>query len=119
MEIRFGCEMTFAVQSPTATVCMVDVHPDNGPLLRPAQFSIDPQALSPPARDAFGNLIRRFVAGTGTTTVALFGTIERQRLLDARDYAAEALPVQHLPPETLTYLNASRYCDSDRLGTIA
>jgi hypothetical protein len=40
-------------------------------------------------------------------------------LPDGRDPAARALPVTELPGDAAIYLNGSRYCETDKLGSIA
>jgi transglutaminase-like putative cysteine protease len=99
---------------------MVDIHPDRrADIVEEAPLCVTPAQGSSEARDAFDNIVRRFTTLPGETAISLSGVIEDKGRLDARDAAAVALPVRELPDSVLTYLNGSRYCETDRLGELA
>ena len=117
MQIRYGCEMSFISSAPAPTVCMIDVHPSRArDLTGVPMLAINPGRGATSGFDSFGNIIRRFEAPAGETRIMLSGLFTDNNVLDARDPSAEALPVGDLPNDVLTYLNASRYCDSDLLA---
>lgn len=120
MRIRYGCEITFRVEAPTPVYCMVDVHPDRRvDILDERPLSASPRAAFNIVYDTFGNLVRRFTAPVGETTLNLSGSIEDNGALDHRDHDARVVPVCELPPEAMQYLGGSRYCETDRLSAIA
>jgi transglutaminase-like putative cysteine protease len=70
-------------------------------------------------QDVFGNRLRRFVAPLGETTVALRGIIFDTGKPEVRDAALPIQPICELPKEVLVFLNGSRYCETDKLGSLA
>lgn len=120
MRIRYGCEITFRVAMPTPTVCLVDLRPERrAHAHEDVPFTTTPAHLVKTDRDAFGNVLRRFVAQPGDTTLALAGTVEDSGALDARDPEATRFSVTNLPADALQYLAGSRYCETDKLSRLA
>ncbi len=118
MKIRYGCEMSFVTNAPTPTVCMIDVHPSRARGLAGLPRLIINQGVGAATGvDSFGNIIRRFEAPAGETRISFSGVVVDDGVLDARDPSAEAMPIGDLPNDVLTYLNASRYCDTDLLAS--
>ena len=120
MRIHYGCELSIVVDWRTAATCLVDIHPgcrhniiseDVGDSSSRLPFVVE--------ADVFGNLMRRFIVQEGESTIALDGIIEDAGVPDPRDAFAIGLPVAELPSGVLTYLNGSRYCETDKLGAIA
>lgn len=120
MRIHYGCELTVAVEQPTAATSLVDIHPD-----RRHDIVTESTAQSSPAlamaveADAFGNVLRRFTLPAGETTILLDGVIDDPGILDPRDADTVAWPVAQLPTDALMYLSGSRYCETDKLGPLA
>lgn len=120
MNIRYGCEITFHVDMPTPTVCLLDLRPERRvDAHEDIPFATMPMHPVRTDRDAFGNVMRRFVAQAGETTLKLEGTIRDSGALDARDEEATRLSVASLPAEALLYLSGSRYCETDKLSQLA
>ena len=67
---------------------------------------------------ATGNRYLRLRAQPGEFRLAYAATVDIAHQL-ADPAAIAEVPVQHLPPEVLTYIYPSRYCQSDRLGRLA
>jgi transglutaminase-like putative cysteine protease len=72
-----------------------------------------------PYRDLFGNIAHRLVAPAGPTTFRADFVIDDSGLPDAVEPAAAEHPIDALPDEVLTYLLASRYCETELLAPIA
>ena len=120
MRIRYGCKITFRVDIPTPTVCLVDLRPERrAEAHEDVPFTTSPAQLLKTERDAFGNIVRRFIAQPGETTLKLAGTVDDSGLPDARDPEAARLSIANLPVETLQYLSGSRYCETDKLSQLA
>ncbi len=68
--------------------------------------------------DSFGNLCQRLVAPVGEFEVRTKADVLVADPLP-HDANAPFVPIQNLPDETLNYLLPSRYCESDRFGTMA
>jgi transglutaminase-like putative cysteine protease len=69
--------------------------------------------------DPFGNRCRRLQAMPGTVSLSLEGVIEDSGKPDPVQTDAEVVPVSELPAETLQFLLASRYCETEHLAPIA
>lgn len=120
MRIHYGCEISISVEAPTPTFCMVDIHPDRrGDIIAETPLATKPAANFSLVYDVFGNLVRRFMAPAGKTTLRLNGTINDSGLMDRRDTGAAAVPLCDLPPEAMIHLHGSRYCETDKLSAIA
>ena len=120
MLIRYGCELSLVVDRPTPAFCLVDIHPDRrAHIVEEQPLCAVPQLGLRVGHDAFGNIQQRCLLPVGETTLLLSGTIRDDGQLDARDENAIAAPVMDLPAEVTTFLNGSRYCETDKLAGIA
>ena len=66
--------------------------------------------------DSFGNQCTRLTAPTGRLRVTADALIEDSGLYEPEVLTAHEVPVSELPPATLAYLLASRYCETDLLS---
>jgi transglutaminase-like putative cysteine protease len=120
MLIRYGCTLSVVVERATPTFCLVDIHPDRRhDIVREQPLHASPSLPLATTADAFGNALKRCVLPPGETNFVLDGMIADAGSLDVRDPNARALPVTDLPGEVATYLNGSRYCETDKLGAVA
>jgi hypothetical protein len=120
MFIRYGCELSILVERPTPAFCLVDVHPDRRrDIVREKPLRASPGVTFAAVSDAFGNILQRCVLPPGETSLILDGVIEDAGLADVRDAEARTVPVNALPGDIATYLNGSRYCETDKLGSLA
>ncbi len=120
MKIRYGCELTFEVQNPTPTQCLIDIHPDRRHDIRFEQPThvIGGAGVTSEA-DVNGNCLRRFMAPAGVSTVRLLGVLEDSGVPMPSPLYKGGVPVQSLPTDTLIFLNGSRYCETDMLTATA
>jgi transglutaminase-like putative cysteine protease len=120
MFIQYGFEIGFACAQQTPVITRIDVHPD-----RAGDVVYSQPFFSPEIRqwtiftDPFGNVVRRFVAPEGLTTIRGEGLIVDNGDPDPVFAAAAEWPVQDLPPDVLPYLLGSRYCETDVLTPLA
>ncbi len=120
MLINYGFEISVSVAQPTPLICLLDVHPERRrDIFAETPFSCTPRLASTTYEDAFGNRCRRLLAPAGDLALHLDGTIVDIGMPDPVAEAAQELPVQQLPPETLQYLLGSRYCETDKLSQTA
>jgi transglutaminase-like putative cysteine protease len=117
MLIRFGCDIVITCAQDTPLICLLSVRPERlGDLVAPEVMSVMPQVPSTLYFDLFGNTCRRIMVPAGQMRLSSTGVISDAGLPDAVDAAAGELAVQHLPDETLLYLQGSRYCETDRMS---
>ncbi len=120
MQIEYGYDITVAVCQPTPFHALLDVHPDRrSDIVTESPFGLLPPASVGLTRDAFGNRLRRFLLRPGDATLSQRGVINDSGTLDRAEPDARLLDIPELPAEALQYLQGSRYCETDKLSTLA
>ena len=82
------------------------------------RFDLDPVVTVSEYVDPYGNRGQRLTAPSGPFTITTRSTVLTAGASE-RAPGAPFVLVQQLPPEVLTWLLPSRYCESDRLGSEA
>jgi transglutaminase-like putative cysteine protease len=120
MRIRYGFNIEIDVPQPTTILTAMDVEQGRlGDIVREPPLKTGSIARVERYRDSFGNLCRRLTAKPGTVSLALEGIIEDSGVPDPVVSDAEQIDVAMLPVETLPFLLASRYCETELLGETA
>lgn len=120
MFIRAGYNIAFTTERPTPMLAALSVHPTRNRDLRTAQrIMTDPDVPLYDYVDAFGNICSRLVLPAGTTTISCGFVIEDPFEPDVAAPEGGQLLINRLPDDVLMYLLASRYCEPDRLSSIA
>ena len=118
--IRIGFEI--AVNCPKPTPMLLALYPH--PSLNHRMFGFDhirsePETSVEEYTDIFGNRCARLQAPPGPTTLWSDCIVENSGEPDEFNWNARQHEVVELPVETLPYLTASRYCESDELVNVA
>lgn len=120
MLIRIGFEFVVDCPKPTPMVLALYPHPENGRrTIGTDEIRTAPETPIHTYIDMFGNRCARLLAPTGLLSVWSDCIVEDSGQPDEFDWNARQHEIMDLPAETLTYLVASRYCESDELGEIA
>jgi len=120
MKIRLGYDIRFSTVGPVPFVAMLNVHPSRThDLLEPDVLHADPGIATDQYVDTYGNTCVRLVAPGGEFRLHNSTLIQDSGLLDAYSPHAHQIPVSELPYDTLQYLLASRYCETDLLANTA
>jgi transglutaminase-like putative cysteine protease len=120
MLIRLGYDIRFDIAAPVPMTALLNVHPSRRHDLRePDRVRLEPEVPSEEYRDLFGNLSTRFVAPQGSIRLTSSTIVEDSGVPDPVCLSAREVPVAELPPDTLRYLMASRFCEVDLLSPIA
>jgi len=120
MRIQLGYTIELDLSAPMAVVAVLNVHPSRvKDLLAPDEVQILPQVQSESYFDSFGNRCVRFLAPKGIVKLSNSTLIEDSGDPDPIPWNAEQIPVEHLPPEAVQFLLASRYCEVDELSGLA
>ena len=120
MLIRLGYDLRFQNSANIPFIAMLNVHPSRQKDLRePDLLLTDPQVPLEQYIDSFGNVCTRFTAPQGDVRLYSSSLIEDSGVPDPVCWEARQLPIPQLPVETLRYLMASRYCETDLLSDIA
>jgi transglutaminase-like putative cysteine protease len=88
-------------------------------LERPDHTAVTPPVAIAGYRDGFGNWCSRLLAPTGAMRISTDTVVRDSGRPDPILSGAAQMSVQDLPQETLVFLLASRFCDSDRLLDLA
>lgn len=114
MLIRVGYEISFDYPEPTAVVVMLLLHPSRlASLRKPERFHVQPSLPYTEYIDLYGNRCARVFVPSGRTAFHNDAVVEDSGLPDPQIWGAKQHDVQELPHDTLVYLLASRYCDTD------
>lgn len=120
MQIRLGYDIELDLPQPTPFVAVLNVHSSRAAdLLEPDKLQISPDVPFDEYADSFGNLCTRFLAPAGRLRLFNSTLIQDSGEPDRRELNARQYPVESLPPETLQFLLASRYCEVDQLSNLA
>jgi transglutaminase-like putative cysteine protease len=120
MKIQVGYEMIYGFPQATPVVLMVNVHPSRANDLEvPDQLITEPAVPVHQYFDSFGNLCTRLVAPAGTIKLQCYGVVHDDGHADPVIKDAIQHPVNELPDETLQFLLASRYCETELLSQTA
>jgi transglutaminase-like putative cysteine protease len=120
MQIRLGYELIYDCPQPTPMLLMLNVHYSRAAdLVAPDQMLITPDVPRSAYRDGFGNWCTRLMAPQGIVRISADTIIEDSGKPDTVAPSAHQVPVECLPDEALTFLLASRYCETDRLTDTA
>ena len=120
MRIEAGYDIAFDFKEKTPLLLQVHLHPElRGRLEAPEDFRIDPAVPFRTYTDDFGNFCIRLVAPVGTLTLTNHLVIRDSGVQETMPWGARQAEVDDLPDDVLLYLLGSRYCDTDKLATIA
>jgi len=120
MIIRAGYTISFQCPAPTPMLLQLNVHPSREcDLISPDLVRVHPDTPTDSYIDLFGNRVTRVEAPAGLVTFTNDFAIRDSGLPDEVAEDAPLTAVKDLPTETLVFLLASRYCDSDSLSDFA
>jgi transglutaminase-like putative cysteine protease len=120
MEIRFGYELLYECPKPTPMILVLSLHFSRvSDVVRPDHLRVSPSVPVRAYRDLFGNWCTRIVAPAGQTRISADAIVRDTGVPDVVVPGAAQTPVEALPEETIVFLLGSRYCETDRLSTIA
>lgn len=120
MEIRAGYNIAFQCLRETPMVLMLSIEPTRLPdLLSEHKIEFSPNVPSHDYVDMFGNTCTRIVAPPGLIEICNDFRVADTGLPDAVALDARQLEVGELPDDVLVYLLGSRYCDIEKLSSLA
>jgi len=120
MHIRYGYDIALELAQPATILAMADVHSDfRRDIVEETELEAAPAMTVERLVDDNGNVVRRLSAPAGPVSLRLQGVFRSDGREDEVDPAAEAVGASDLPSETLPFLRASRYCETDLLSDFA
>lgn len=120
MLIEGGYDIAFRLKAATPMLLQVHLRPELHQRLKaPEAFRLEPAVPFHTYTDGFGNICTRLVAPPGLFKLSNRFVIRDNGKPDILPVQAKQAQVQDLPDEVLVYLLGSRYCDTDKLATLA
>jgi transglutaminase-like putative cysteine protease len=120
MLIRAGYDIGFTSEQAVPMLANLSVHASRNKDLRTAQrIFTTPDVPLYDYVDSFGNICTRLTMPAGGITISCGFVIEDAFEPDAIAPDARQAVLADLPDEVLIYLLASRYCETDRMTSIA
>lgn len=117
MLIRIGFEIVIDCPKPTPMLLALYTHPSNNRrTIGSDNVRTEPFTPIQEYLDVFGNRFARIEAPAGKTTLWSDCIVEDSGEPDEFNWNARQHEIMELPVETLGYLAASRYCESDELA---
>lgn len=120
MLIRLGYDIELELSQPMAVVAILNVHPSRiADLLEPDEVQLSQWTRKDEYIDTFGNRCLRIQCSGGPLRLSNSTLINDSGEPDPVDWTASYIPIEKLPAEALRFLLSSRYCEVDRLSTLA
>jgi transglutaminase-like putative cysteine protease len=120
MDIRYGYDIALELGQPATILAMADVHSDfRRSIVEETELELAPAMRAERFIDDNGNVVRRLSAPAGPVSLRLQGVFRSDGSEDEVDVGAEAVGASDLPSDTLPFLRASRYCETDLLSDFA
>jgi transglutaminase-like putative cysteine protease len=120
VKIRAGYDIAFECSSAVPMVLMLTSHPSrDGDILSDQTMQFSPGVDARDFFDPFGNICTRLVAPPGLFEVRSEFIVQDSGLPDEVCPSARQWEIGDLPSDTLPFLLASRYCDTEKLMQLA
>ncbi|WP_044021869.1 transglutaminase-like domain-containing protein [Paraburkholderia graminis] len=120
MKLRVGYELSFECPGPTPMMLMLNTHSSHAKDILVADVLVtDPPVPIVQYRDGYGNLCSRIVAPAGRIGLSTTALLNVPESMETPPIDGRRDPVEQLPDETLVFLLASRYCETDLLVDVA
>ena len=117
LRIHVGSEFIYQLPTPTPMIVMLNVHESRADDIETQDYlTTDPVVPIERYQDGFGNTCCRFVAPPGRFVLRTDGVVRDAGRTDPIVPDAMQHAVEDLPPEALSFLLPSRYCESDILA---
>jgi len=118
MLIQASCLLNFACEVPVPTTFMLRAKSGVGQFIVKEEMHTTPYQTMTEFTDTYGNLCQRIVLPAGNFQIRSTVVADCADFIDV-NYSAPWTPVEFLPDYILHYLLPSRYCESDKLATLA
>jgi transglutaminase-like putative cysteine protease len=118
--IRVGYDIVFDHPVSTPIIAMLYLHPSCRPAIRRDEcLLIDPDVAVGDYIDRFGNRCGRLTSPAGRLRLWNSAVLEDDGNPDVQNPLAAQRAIHELPSDALEFLIASRYCEVDRMVTLA
>lgn len=118
MRVKVSCDLEMHLEVATPMILMLRPRSGGGQWLASESYTFSHPVAVDEYQDIFGNLCQRIMAPAVEFEIHTAAEVETAPAMDVMP-GAPFIGVQDLPIEVLSYLVPTRYCESDRLGTVA
>ncbi|MFK7831342.1 MAG: transglutaminase domain-containing protein [Congregibacter sp.] len=119
MWLETNCELRFDIDVPTPFIVMLRPRSGAQQWIAKEEYLLSPSSIQPVEfTDDYGNLCQRLLAPPGNFTLATSSRVMTADVID-EEPGGQFIEIQNLPESVLKYLLPSRFCESDRFGTMA
>ncbi len=118
MWVRTRCNLEFRMGVSTPLILMLRPRSGIQQWIAREAYTLSPSIPVYEYSDIFGNLCQRMIVPAGDFSVHTSADVMTADTID-RDPGASFVEIQNLPDTVLLYLLPSRYCESDKFGTMA
>ena len=117
MKLAISCQLDYKIEYHTPLILMLRPRSGSGQWVIKEEYLLEPNVPVSEYTDLYGNLCQRLFTPQGDFTIKTSAVVDVADQIDV-DYSANFVPVQELPDDALIYLLPSRYCESDKLGSL-
>jgi transglutaminase-like putative cysteine protease len=118
--IQGGYDIAFECSAKTPLLLMVHIRPERHADLRtPENLTLSPNLPYRTYTDHFGNICTRLTAPVGKLSLSNRFVIADSGLPEKMPEGACEIPVEEMPDNVLLYLLGSRYCETQKLSSVA
>lgn len=118
MWLRVGCDLEMEFELASPMLLLLRPRSDARQWVARDRYAVWPAMPVTEYTDMYGNLCQRLLAPPGTFRVEVRSDVQVPAGVDQVPGAA-FVPVEDLPDHAMMYLAPSRYCESDRLASLA
>jgi len=118
MKLKVACELEYELKENAPLILMLRPRNGAGQQLIEEIYQIIPNIHFSEYTDVYGNLCQRIFAPIGKLIIKTQSIFEVHETLET-NMNAGFVPVENLPNEAIIYLLPSRYCESDKLSSLA
>ena len=118
MWLRVGCTLSFTVPGPTPFILMLRPRSGAQQWVARDNYTMTPSVPVLEFTDPYGNLCQRLVAPPGEFAIHISSDVLTADTIDVAP-GAPFDEVETLPDAVLTYLQPSRYCESEQFFEMA
>lgn len=112
MWLHTSCTLNFTIARPTPFILMLRPRSGAQQWVARETYTMTPAVSAVEFTDAYGNLCQRLIAPPGDFTIHTSADVMPARDIDVAP-GAPFVEIQNLPDAVLTYLQPSRYCETE------
>ena len=118
MKLKVACQLDYESHENAPLILMLRPQNGIGQQIIEEKYFLSPNISFSEYQDVYGNLCQRMIAPLGKLTISTSSIVETQDYVDV-NFEANFVPIENLPNEAIIYMLPSRYCESDKLFSLA